>query len=540
MRARHAFTRDVVLFMIVRFLLALAALAAVLIALLGSGMLTDRQMAGAEQALMLRQQQQMMLLQSQVYSVQEYAAAQRAYLARDTSAHATALSLSTDLDGLLAEYQTRFPQGGAANYKQLTDQFNSAVTRLLQASDTGDQGAARNAAQALDSVAESLANTQHSLVSQSDTDRKAAQQTVDNTRAQVVTQRMIATILGLALVVLLVVINLVYQGRPLAALARQTRRALRSPAQDMPEFVLDPTAPRTAKELTSNLNNLVAQLREKYIELERANAGLHELNEEARSASQAKTAFVASISHELRTPLNTILGFSEMLLAEMYGPLTPRQRIQLERILRNGQQLLTLINDVLDISRVEAGKVSLNLERIDVTQMIGGVVTTMDPLAKQKGLAFRVEMPPNLPPIVSDENRLRQILLNLLSNAVKFTKQGSVTLWIGFDPLLPNWLLFRVRDTGIGIPAGELDRIWQEFYQVSHGLSRTAGGSGLGLAIVRKLVELLGGDIDVKSTEGEGSTFTVYIPLQPSETRDGSAGASLYAATGSYTAPRKK
>src|SRR5262249_51232245 len=215
-------------------------------------------------------------------------------------------------------------------------QFTSAVDALIQSVDAGDMDTAQSTARSLDTLAGNLMSAQDQLVRQSAQDEATARQMLDATRAQVTTMRTVATALGLIVVALLVVFNAVYMGRPLTSLARQARRALRMPAQEMPEFVLDTASPRTAKELVKNLNTVVAQLREKYSELERANAGLHELNEEARSASQAKTAFVASISHELRTPLNTILGFSEMLLGEMYGPLTPRQRVQLERILRNG------------------------------------------------------------------------------------------------------------------------------------------------------------------------------------------------------------
>jgi signal transduction histidine kinase len=345
-------------------------------------------------------------------------------------------------------------------------------------------------------------------------------------------------VIGLGLVLLLAGIMFVRQGRPITALARQARGAAGTAQQDLPEFTLDAGAPRQVQELARALNGLVVQLREKYLALEQANVELQRLNEETHSANQAKTAFIANISHELRTPLNTVIGFSEMLVGEVYGPVNDKQRQQLERILRNSQQLLTLINDMLDLARVEAGKVSLSLTRIDAGQLVAGVGAALEPMARQKGLALLIQVAPHIPTLTSDETRLRQVLLNLVSNAIKFTKQGSVTLWTGGDPALPNWIVFRVSDTGIGIPAAELDQIWKEFYQVSSGLSRTTGGSGLGLAIVRKLVELLGGDIEVQSTEGQGSTFTVYVPLAPSESRDGAAGASLYAATGSYAGPK--
>ena len=521
-----------------RFALYLVAVATILVVTLGSGMLTDSRLAGAQQQLAAAYQQQSTLLRGQVAGIQAQSAV-TSYLNGDRGGRDLALSQRSELSRAAAEYETLAPGDAAAHYTEVVARFNAALDNVLAVYDKGGVRLARPAlTTSLDPVARDLADSHDHMLARAASDVSAAGLALEDTRNLTRTERTIAAVIGLGLVLLLAGIMFVRQGRPISALARQARGAAGAVQHDLPEFTLDATAPRQAQELARALNGLVVQLREKYLALEQANVELQRLNEEARSANQAKTAFIANISHELRTPLNTVIGFSEMLLGEVYGPVNDKQRQQLERILRNSQQLLTLINDMLDLARVEAGKVSLALTRIDAGQLVAGVGAALEPMARQKGLALLVQVAPHVPAITSDETRVRQVLLNLVSNAIKFTKQGSVTLWVGGDPALPNWIVFRVSDTGIGIPAAELDQIWEEFYQVSSGLSRTAGGSGLGLAIVRKLVELLGGDIEVQSTEGQGSTFTVYVPLAPSESRDGAAGASLYAATGSYAGPK--
>jgi signal transduction histidine kinase len=521
-----------------RFALYLVAVATIQVATLGSGMLTDIRLAGAQQQLAAAYQQQSALLRGQVAGIQAQSAVTN-YLNGDRAGRDLALSQRTELSRAAAEYETLAPSDAAAHYTEVVARFNAALDNVFAVYDKGGLRLARPAlTTGLDPVARDLAASHDHMLARAAGDVSAAELALEDTRNLGRTERTIAAVIGLGLVLLLAGIMFVRQGRPITALARQARGAAGTAQQDLPEFTLDAGAPRQVQELARALNGLVVQLREKYLALEQANVELQRLNEETHSANQAKTAFIANISHELRTPLNTVIGFSEMLVGEVYGPVNDKQRQQLERILRNSQQLLTLINDMLDLARVEAGKVSLSLTRIDAGQLVAGVGAALEPLARQKGLALLIQVAPHIPTLTSDETRLRQVLLNLVSNAIKFTKQGSVTLWTGGDPALPNWIVFRVSDTGIGIPAAELDQIWKEFYQVSSGLSRTTGGSGLGLAIVRKLVELLGGDIEVQSTEGQGSTFTVYVPLAPSESRDGAAGASLYAATGSYAGPK--
>ena len=525
---------------LLRLLVLLTGIAIILVTLLEFGVFSDNAIATAERQVAVPTEQETTLLRAQVAGLQEQAAL-RAYLDGDRTMREATLSARASLEQAAGQYQALAPAtDDTTRYTALVTQFNSAVAIVMHDFETGEPAAVRGAAaRDLAGAATTLTTTHNQLLNQEAGRLQHAQTALTTALTTGRQERFAAAAVGVVLVLLLALIASVRQAQPLIALARQARRAVRAAPQEMSEFTLDRAAPTEVRELTRALNALVAQLREKYLDLEQMNAELHVLNDEARSASESKTAFVASISHELRTPLNAILGFSEMLTGEVYGPLNPKQHAQIERILRNSQQLLALINDVLDISRVESGKVSLHVTHFDAGHLATAVAATMEPLARQKGLLLQVQIAPRLPPLLSDETRLRQVLLNLLSNAIKFTRQGSVTLAVGADPALPHWVIFKVADTGIGIPVVELSRIWQEFYQVSSGLNRAAGGSGLGLAIVRKLVTLLGGDVEVQSKEGQGSIFTVFVPETPSTSRDGASGASLYAATGSYSGPKR-
>ena len=520
---------------LLRLLLLLTAITAVLFALIGSGLLSRTQTAAAETRLIALDQQQALLLRGQVAALRAQSAAMT-LLNGDQTARDQALAARDDLQRDVAAYRAA-AGADASHYGEGADRFLGALTRLVGAYDKGGARAARGGPSAdLRSAGADLAAMQEALLGHSSADLAAAGARLDQTRDLTRLESSGAAAAGVVLVLLLALINFQRTTGPTIALARQARKALRAPLEQMPHYTLPAHAPEEARQLAQALNSLVAQLRQKYLDLEQVNAELHELNEAARAAGLAKTTFVATISHELRTPLNAMIGFAELLATEAHGPLLPKQRQQAERILRNSQQLLVLINDVLDLSRVEAGKVSLTMAPVDLPALLAAVTGVIEPLARQKGLELHLETPPYIPPLITDETRLRQVLLNLLSNAVKFTRQGGVTLSVETDHNLPNWLIFRVRDTGIGIAPAELDRIWGEFYQISSGLSRTAGGSGLGLAIVYKLMDLLGGDLDVRSVEGEGSVFGVYLPLTPSTSRDGAAGASLFAATGAYSA----
>lgn len=242
----------------------------------------------------------------------------------------------------------------------------------------------------------------------------------------------------------------------------------------------------------------------------------------AEAADQIKSAFLATMSHELRTPLNSIIGFTGILLQELAGPLNPEQSKQLGMVRESARHLLDLINDVLDISKIEAGQLEVAAAPIDLSALIERVASTVKPLATKKGLDFNIQMDHCPSEIVSDERRLSQILLNLLNNAVKFTETGEITLRVEHSeqfqagPSVPPQpaVRFTVGDTGIGIKEKDLGLLFEPFRQLDTGLTRQHEGTGLGLAISRRLTDLLGGDISVRSKWQEGSEFTVVIPTR--------------------------
>jgi signal transduction histidine kinase len=245
------------------------------------------------------------------------------------------------------------------------------------------------------------------------------------------------------------------------------------------------------------------------------NAGLfREVEEQGRAlaiASQHKSQFLANMSHELRTPLNAVLGYTELLVDGIYGDLPEKARSVLERILSNGKHLLGLINDVLDLSKIEAGQLALNIEDYAMPAVVHSVVSATEALAKAKGLSFAVSVPRVLPPGRGDERRLTQVLLNLLGNAIKFTDKGSV----GIEVALSNdWFDVAISDTGPGIAKADQARIFDEFQQVDDSSTRQKGGSGLGLAISKRIIEMHGGTVSVDSEPGKGATFRVVIPVR--------------------------
>ncbi len=231
--------------------------------------------------------------------------------------------------------------------------------------------------------------------------------------------------------------------------------------------------------------------------------------EKLREVDRLKTEFLASMSHELRTPLNSIIGFSRVILKGIDGPLTDLQKQDLEAIHGSGQHLLGLINNILDISKIEAGKMELAFEEVDLRQIVKTVMSAAIGLTKGKPVELKTQVPDDLPTVWADATRARQVLLNLVSNACKFTEQGSITCFASFDS---QFVTLGVQDTGIGIPPDKLGMIFEEFTQVDSSTTRRYGGTGLGLAISRKFVEMHGGKIWVESEENQGSTFYFTLP----------------------------
>lgn len=266
---------------------------------------------------------------------------------------------------------------------------------------------------------------------------------------------------------------------------------------------------RSFAQMTARLNENVTSLQHRAKELETANAL-------AREASRVKSEFLATMSHELRTPLNAMIGFTELMLSGVSGPLTDKQSHQLKRIHGNSLRLLSLIDDVLDLSRIEAGRVEIVNKPFSVRDFAENITAQTSSLVVNKPFKFIVQVENNLPAVqMGDRDRLEEVVLNLLSNAFKFTAKGEVNL--RFYKVDDQHWGFSVRDTGIGIPPHAQEYIFEEFRQVDGTSRRAYGGSGLGLAICRNLCRLMGGEIGVKSTLGEGSTFTVRLPLVVAE-----------------------
>ncbi|MFH2067417.1 MAG: ATP-binding protein [Pseudomonadota bacterium] len=232
--------------------------------------------------------------------------------------------------------------------------------------------------------------------------------------------------------------------------------------------------------------------------------------EQAMAADRLKSAFLATMSHELRTPLNSIIGFTGIMLQGLAGPLNEEQHKQLSMVQGSSRHLLALINDVLDISKIEAGQLNLSVSSFALKGSIEKMVKLVSPQAKAKGIALRIEMDENVDTVTTDQRRLEQVILNLLNNAVKFTETGEVSILCRRDH---DHYRISVSDTGIGIKPEEISGLFQPFHQIDTGLSRKHEGTGLGLSICWKLITMMNGTIDVQSVWEKGSTFTVRLPV---------------------------
>jgi signal transduction histidine kinase len=261
-----------------------------------------------------------------------------------------------------------------------------------------------------------------------------------------------------------------------------------------------------SQELEKNVQEATAELAEQNELLRRQHIALEQ-------ASALKSQFLANMSHEFRTPLNAILGYTHMLLHNVTGHVTDPQRKSLSRIDSNARHLLALINDILDITRIEAGRMPLNITKFGVPDLVDEVMSELEPIIRRSNLTVQSEMGPRLPPVRSDRQKIKQILLNLLSNALKFTPAGSVTMSAAYDAR-GNQMVMAVRDTGVGIAEQDQGRVFEDFRQLDSSPARGYGGTGLGLSICRRLSHMLGGTIELESQVGKGSTFTLRIPAK--------------------------
>ncbi len=272
---------------------------------------------------------------------------------------------------------------------------------------------------------------------------------------------------------------------------------------------------RLALELTALNEGLEDRVASATSELEERNRQLEWQSRELERAYRLKSEFLASMSHELRTPINALLGYTSLMRDRIYGDITKRQGEALDRMFAASQHLLELVNDVLDLAKIEAGKMPVHLEQVDVAALIQELSATVEPMVRHKELEYRVELAPGLPVLETDRTKVKQILLNLLSNAVKFTHEGEIRVVARLVD--DGGVEVEVGDTGIGIEPASLDSIFDDFRQVDQSSTREYGGTGLGLSITRKLLDLLGGSVRVESKLGEGSVFTVTLPPRSRE-----------------------
>jgi PAS domain S-box-containing protein len=282
--------------------------------------------------------------------------------------------------------------------------------------------------------------------------------------------------------------------------------AIVSVLHDLTQHVENERLYEALKQLNSELEGRIA---EATADLAHQNQQLMWQSEELVKVNKLKSDFLASMSHELRTPLNAVIGYSALLMDGIKGELTEGQLDYVARSRTAAQHLLSLINDILDLSKIEAGKMPVSIERVAIPELINEVAQQVEQMVTAKNLAFSAEVSPTCPFVDTDKTKVKQILLNLLSNAAKFTNRGSVRIAASCTT---DSLVLEVSDTGVGIKPDEIHLIWEDFRQLDQSRTRSYGGTGLGLSITRRLTQQLGGEIAVHSVFGEGTTFSVRLP----------------------------
>src|SRR6266404_8939009 len=303
--------------------------------------------------------------------------------------------------------------------------------------------------------------------------------------------------------------------------------AMRSDGTEFPvELSLTSISTKARPMFTAYIRDLTEQKKQE--EIRERSRELEEQNLRIQEANRLKSEFLANMSHELRTPLNAVIGFAEIMVDGRAGPLNPDQKEYLSDILTSGQHLLHLINDVLDLAKIEAGKMELELETFSAKKVLDEVCALMRPTAAKRNIVIRVEASANNDVVMLDQRKFKQILYNLLSNAVKFSHdKGVVQVVLGLGS--KQQLQLQVKDSGIGIKNEDLPRIFREFEQLDSGATRQFPGTGLGLALTKRIVELHGGSITVHSEFGKGSTFTIAIPAAVAEAKESQLQSNLLA-----------
>src|SRR5436189_4150890 len=279
--------------------------------------------------------------------------------------------------------------------------------------------------------------------------------------------------------------------------------------------------------LIDRFNEMLVQIEEHEKEIQEVNEQLVQSEQRARAATQAKSHFLANMSHELRTPLNAIIGYSEMLQEEAQDSGQESFIPDLKKINRSGRHLLDLINDVLDVSKIDAGKMELYLETFDIPNLLEDISTTVQLLVQKNSNVLEMRCPANLGAMRADMIKVRQSLFNLLSNASKFTKNGKITLEASreISPTIPDWIVFRVSATGIGMTREQQDRVFEAFSQADASTARDFGGTGLGLTITKTFCRMMGGDVALTSEPGKGTTFTSRLTTEGPEPKADTAPA---------------